>query len=277
MISAKSDLDFVPGSPRIAYERAGSGPVVVFLHGIGGNRSNWADQCGALADRFTTVAWDARGYGASADYPGDLEFSEFGDDLNRLLDWLEVETAHLVGLSMGGRILLDFQPRYADRIATLTLCDTHFGFETALSEEKRAEFLRLRQQPLLEGKSFADLAPALLDSLLGPNCGVDARERLEESLLELRKESYLKTLAASIYFDASNDLSDIDVPVLLIYGEFDRLTSPEIGRQLEDRIRDARLEIIPDAGHLSNLEQPDRFNAVLGPFLDTHADRATKL
>ena len=268
---------FVEGSPRIAYRRRGAGPAVLFLHGIGGNSLNWTRQSAALADRFATIAWDARGYGFSDDYEGDLSFESFADDLIRLLDTLGLERAHLVGLSMGARILMDFQARYPGRAATLTLCDCHFGFQTALSPEKRAEFIRLRQQPLREGKSFADLAPALIDSLVGPNCGEAARTDLLESILALRVDSYLKTIAASTNFDRGNDLSDFALPVNLIYGEHDRLTPPSIGEDIAARISGAVLRILPDAGHLSNLEQPEAFNAAMETFLDVHADLADRL
>ena len=268
---------FVPGTPVLGYDRQGTGPLVVFLHGIGGNRSSWQAQCAALADRFTTVAWDARGYGASDDYEGLLDFASFAADRTRLLDHLNVEKAHLVGLSMGARILMDFFPRHADRVATLTLCDCFSGFEATLTPEKQQEFIRLRQQPLLEGKSLADLAPALIASLVGPNCSDVAKAALHESILALHVESYLKTIAASVGFDRSNDVTAINVPVQLIYGEHDRLTPPAIGEDLLARITDARLDIIEDAGHLSNLEQPERFNSVLAGFLDQHAGLAPEV
>ncbi len=268
---------FVDSTPRLAFERDGTGPLVIFLHGIGGNRTNWNAQRAALNDRFTAIAWDARGYGLSDDYPGELKFSDFADDLARLMDWLSIERAHLVGLSMGGRILLDFQPRHPTRVATLTLCDTHFGFQTALTPQKREEFIRLRQQPLLEGKTFADLAPTLISSLVGPNCSAEATAELHRSILALHKESYLKTIAASVHFEASGDLGAIKVPVQLIYGEHDRLTPSSIGQEMLHLIRDARLNVIPDAGHLSNLEQPAAFNTVLAGFLDEHAELASTL
>jgi 3-oxoadipate enol-lactonase len=268
---------FLDGAPRIAYRRQGSGPAVVFLHGIGGNSLNWRGQCDTLSDRYATVAWDARGYGFSDDYEGDLSFGSFADDLIRLLDGLDLAQAHLVGLSMGARILMDFQARYPGRAATLTLCDCHFGFQTALTPEKRAEFIRLRQQPLQEGKSLADLAPTLIDSLVGPNCTETAQADLLESILALHVDSYLKTIAASTNFDCSNDLSDFDLPVNLIYGEYDRLTPPSIGEDIAGRISSATLRILPDAGHLSNLEQPKAFNAALENFLDQHHHLANQL
>ena len=98
----------IGGNPRISFNETGNGPPLVFLHGIGGNRTNWYEQQSAMADLCTTIAWDARGYGRSEDYEGPLNFRLFGEDLVRLLDSREIERAHLVGLSMGARILMDF-------------------------------------------------------------------------------------------------------------------------------------------------------------------------
>ena len=124
---------FVPGAPRIAYEAAGAGPTVVFMHGIGGNRSNWREQLAALAPEFRAVAWDARGYGDSDDYAGPLAFPDFAADLLRLLDHLDVERAHLVGLSMGGRIAMDFYEAHTSRVASLVLCDTFPGYDESIT------------------------------------------------------------------------------------------------------------------------------------------------
>ena len=152
-----SSLQFVDGDPRLAVAVEGSGPPVVFLHGIGGNRSNWRRQVADLSMSFTCFAWDARGYGDSANYDGPLDFSSFGDDMARLLDHFGIAQAHFVGLSMGARILMDFAPRHLDRVATLTLCDCFYGFTNALSPEKQREYIELRERPLLAGKTFADL------------------------------------------------------------------------------------------------------------------------
>lgn len=265
---------FVPGTPRLACTVTGSGPPVVFLHGIGGNRRNWDRQLASLSDRFTAIAWDARGYGDSDDYEGPLAFTDFADDLAHLLDWFEFENAHLVGLSMGARILMDFTVRHRSRVATLTLCDCFYGFRSSLTPEAREEFLALREKPLREGKTFADLAPALIESLVSPNATDDARSALEASILALHTESYLKTLRATVTFERGDSLELLDAPTQLIYGSDDRLTPPTIGEELVELLTDARLAVLPGAGHLSNIEAPEAFNAVLDAFLDAHTDLA---
>ncbi len=265
---------FVEGTPRLAVDRAGSGPLAFFLHGIGGNRTNWTAQIEALADSFHAVAWDARGYGDSDDYEGALDFGDFARDALRVLDRFGAERAHFVGLSMGGRIAQDFCARYPDRVATLVLCDTMSDFRGSMTPEKRAEFIRLRQAPLKAGKEPRDIADALVDSLTGPGASEAARRRLWDSIAALHKDSYLKTIEASLSFDRSAEIDRISVPTLLLYGEHDRLTPPGIGQALHRRIAGSEFAVIEDAGHLCNIERPEAFNAVLRAFLARHRDRA---
>ena len=94
----------------------GEGPLLVLLHGIGGNRLNWQLQLPAFAGDFMVAAWDARGYGLSQDYDGDLNFSDFSHDLARLLDHFGATKAHLCGLSMGGHREPDWMRRAQDEI-----------------------------------------------------------------------------------------------------------------------------------------------------------------
>ena len=95
-------------APHIAVDHMGTGDLVVFLHGIGGNKRNWVDNLPAFAAHWHAVAWDARGYGESDDYEGPLTFTDFSHDVARVLDHFGAKKAHIVGLSMGGRIAQDF-------------------------------------------------------------------------------------------------------------------------------------------------------------------------
>ncbi len=267
--------DYVPGRPRLAYDHAGVGPLAVFMHGIGGNRTNWHEQLGALAADFHAVAWDARGYGLSDDYEGDLDFGDFSADLLRLLDCLGAARGHLCGLSMGGRIALDFHARHRERVATLVLCDSFAGFDASFTPEKRAEFARLRKEPLLSGKEPRDIAPAVAATLVGPNAPPAVLARLVASMAALHKESYIKAVEATTNYDRVAALGEIDVPTLLVYGAHDRLTPPRLGRDMAARISGARFVVIEDAGHLPNIEQPAAFSAAVREFLLAHRARAT--
>jgi 3-oxoadipate enol-lactonase len=254
----------ITGPPDIAVDVAGSGPLLVFLHGVGGNRQNWTDQLAHFSGRFTAVAWDARGYGDSDDVAGRV-FTDFADDLARVIDHFGAP-AHLVGLSMGGRIALDCWRRYPERVASLTLADTSAGAPPAA--EKLEAFMALRRKPLLEeGKTPADIAPGIVDSIAGPHISPQARARLIDSHARLRPHSYLDTLATVTKFTDFPPFESITVPVLVIVGEHDRVATPAYAASMAAGIPGARLHIIAGAGHVSNIEAPAEFNAALDAFL----------
>jgi 3-oxoadipate enol-lactonase len=265
--------DYIPGPPRIAVDHAGTGPLVMLMHGIGGNRINWHDQLEPFAAHFHAASWDARGYGASDDYEGPLDFGDFARDLARVLDHFEVSRAHLVGLSMGGMIAMDFCSRYPERVATLTICDSLPGFNY-LTPDQRSEFVRLRQEPLLAGKEPKDIAPFVAATLIGKSARPGSFERLVASMTALHKQSYLKTIAGTATYERSFELEKIAVPAHIVVGDEDRLTPPAMSRQMAERIPGARLTLIEGAGHLSNIEQPEKFNRAVLAFLIQHRDLA---
>jgi 3-oxoadipate enol-lactonase len=221
------------------------------------------------AAEFTAVAWDARGYGESDDSEGPLDFADFSADLLRVLDHFKADRAHLCGLSMGGRIAMDFHDRHPERVATLTLCDTQPGL-AAMSAEKRREFVRLRQEPLRAGKTPAEIAPSVARTLVSPRATPEALQRLVDSMAALHPHSYLKTIEASFLYERQPDLEGIHVPTHIVVGADDRLTPPEVAQSMARRIAGSLLTVIPKAGHLSNLEQPQRFNAAVLGFLREH-------
>ncbi len=269
---AESQTVHVPGPPRIALEHAGAGEPAIFLHGIGGNRTNWNEQLPAFARHFHAIAWDARGYGDSDDYEGALDFGDFAADLRRALDYLGAPRAHLIGLSMGGVIALDFAERFPERVATLTLCDSMPGFGH-LTDAQRAEFIRLRQEPLLAGKEPSEMAPAVARTLLGKHPRAGVFERLVASMSALHKQSYLKTIAASVNYPRRFALEKIAAPTHIVVGDEDTLTPSAASREMARRIPGARLTIIEGAGHLSNIEQPGAFNHAVLNFLLQHRGR----
>lgn len=259
---------YVPGTPRLAYDHAGSGDVVVFMHGIGGNRRNWSRQLQDLSDTCRAVAWDARGYGDSGDYDGSLDFRDFSRDLARLLDHLGAERAHLCGLSMGGRIALDFWDCHPQRVASLILADTFPGFDASFTQQGRERFVNERRQPLLEGRTLADIAPQVARTLVAPQAPESVVDELVESMCLLHKDAYIKTIESMTMYEPVTDVTTITVPVQIIVGSEDRLTPPAISRKMADAIDDARLLIIDGAGHLSNIEKAPAFNACVRQFLD---------
>ena len=261
---------------RVAYIRAGSGPFVVFLHGIGGNRTNWTEQLLALEPKFTCVAWDAFGYGDSDDPDRALEFGHFADELVSLLDNLSVRRAHVVGLSMGGHIALDVVSRYPDRVATMTLAAGSAGMGT-LSDEARKDFVAKRLEPLEKGETPAQIAETVAELLAGRLATPGVRERLRQSMAAIRSKPYMNTVRAIVATDFRPVLDSISVPTLIVVGEDDRVLPVAESEFLAARIPTAKFFMLEKVGHLCNIEAPDLFNSILLKFLSEHSDRATKL
>jgi 3-oxoadipate enol-lactonase len=262
---------YIAGVPRLAVSEAGSGELVLFLHGIGGNRSNWWPQLDEFSARFRTVALDARGYGDSDDYEGDVSIADFAGDVLRVLDHFGAERAHLVGLSLGGRIAQRVALEHPERVSSLTLADTRPDTRDTRSPAEREAFLTSRARPLEAGGTPRDIAPSVARSLAAPGVRNDVLQELIESISSLRAGSYLKTIAANLNDDFVGDLANISAPTLLLVGEHDTLTPVRLSAEMANAIPAATLRIIPNSGHLSNLENSPFFNHCLGDFLERHA------
>ncbi len=249
----------------IAVEVAGTGPTLLFLHGIGGNSRNWAAQIAHFAPRYRAAAWDARGYGESG---GAVErFEQFADDAAQVIAALGAP-AHVVGLSMGGRIALDLVKRHPTSVRSLTLADTSAGSQETAAPEKVAAFLALRLKPLVEeGKTPADIAEAIVAEIAGPAIGAEARAALLDSHRRLHTQGYVAAMRAVTGFTDFPPFEDISVPTLVLTGSADRVAPPAHARLMAERIPGARFVAIEGAGHISNIEAPDAFNAALDAFL----------
>ena len=273
------ELAFTDSSPQLAIGRAtpvsGTQGAIVFLHGIGSNRTHWDGQLAFFAAQgFTCIALDFRGYGGSDDYEGPLDFiNDFSDDVLRTLDHCGVEQAHIVGLSMGGRVARWFWKQHPARVLSLTLANTQPGFD-ALGVEATENFVSARLGPLMAGHDIAGIATDLARGLIGPGAAPGAYDRVVASMRALHRTSYMKTVRASVEQDRGFVLDDINVPTLVIAGSEDKLYPPALAASMAGRIDGSVLKVIAGAGHLSNVEQPAAFNQVLFEFLKSQHSAA---
>ena len=216
---------FVSNNPKISIKYEGTGDLLIFLHGIGGNKDNWDLNFPILSKHFLCVAWDTRGYGESEDYEGELFFNDIINDLLNIYLFFDKKKAHIVGLSMGGQIACLFYEKHPDKVKSMVLCDTHFGLGN-LKKGEIKKFVDSRKKPLLEGLEPKDIALPVSKSLIGnPNNKV-AINKLVASMNKLHKESYLKTIDASMSTFHHHIFPKIDVPTLILVGEKDTLTPP---------------------------------------------------
>jgi len=247
----------------------GTGDTLLFLHGIGGNHRNWAPQLAHFGGMWKAAAWDARGYGDSAGKVA--RFEDFADDAAGVIAALG-SPAHVVGLSMGGRIALDLVKRHPGHVRSLTLADTSAGSAATAAPEKVAAFLALRLKPLVEdGLTPADIAGSIVAEIAGPSISDDGRESLLDSHRRLRTDGYVAAMRAVTGFTDFPPFESISVPTLVLTGSEDRVAPPAHARMMAERIPGARFVELAGAGHISNIEAPAAFNAALAAFLDSLA------
>ena len=160
---------------------------------------------------------------------------------------------------MGGRIAMRTALLHPDRVATLTLVDTHEGF-AAFSAEQRQAFVDSRRAPLLAGKEPADIADPVARSLIGPHASPEHLEELRRSIAALHKGSYIKSLEATVAQVDLGDIAAIRAPAHFIVGAEDPLTPPAMHHEMAAKLGGAPVSLVPRAGHLSNIENPPAFN-----------------
>ena len=262
----KYKTTFISNHPKISVKYCGKGELVIFLHGIGGNKNNWDQNLPEISKYYFCVACDNRGYGDSDDYKGPLKFNDILEDLKKVIFHFKKRNAHIVGLSMGGQIACLFYEKYPSLVKSLILCDTHFGLSN-LNKIEIKNFINSRKVPLIQGKEPKEIAKSVAQSLIGNKLNKFALNKLIESISMLHKESYLKTIDSSFSTTHEHIFKTINVPSLIIVGELDRLTPVKMAKKIKSLIKDSELSIIPNAGHLSNIEEPKKFNEILFNFL----------
>ena len=238
------------------YEIAGEGPPLVLLHGIGSNSRSWRRQLQGLSGKFTVIAWDAPGYGRSSDPPDkpikpSIRF--YVDCLRSLVDSLELKDISLLGHSAGGVVAQEFYRAYPDYVRALVLADTrHVASQAGLEDRLRS----------IRTITSAQLAAERAPNLLRRSAPAELIREVESIMSEVRAAGYEFAAIALAESDTRDVIRNLRVPTLLIWGSEDEITPvwDEIPSGVE-------LRIIPDAGHLCYIEQPEQFNEIVSVFL----------
>jgi 3-oxoadipate enol-lactonase len=259
---------FTVNGVTLAVEVRGEGPAVLFVHGYPFDRSIWSHQVAAL-DGYRRIAPDLRGMGGS-DAP-DLGYSMaiYAADLAALLDVLGVEEVVLCGLSMGGYIAFEFLRRWRRRVRGLVLMDTRAEADTADGRKARDA-----SSALARDKGAEAVTEALLPKVLGRSTRTGASltvERVRGMMSSTPVPGLVGALAAMRDRpDSTPLLAELTgLPTLILVGEEDELTPPEVARAMADRIPGARLVTVPGSGHLPPVERPVETTRALQEFLRT--------
>jgi len=243
----------------IGYRQAGEGVPLVLLHGFLCDSRCWMPQLLGMADGFRVVAWDAPGAGASADPPETFTTADYARCLADFLDAIGVRRAHVVGLSWGGILAQEFYRLYPERLRCLVLADTYAGWRGSLPEPAWKQ--RLAECLLDAAGPAAAVVAKFLPGVFSNAATQAVREDFAAIVSEFHPLGFRLMSLSSAEMDTRDLLPTIAPPTLVLWGEDDRRSSLNVAAQLHAAIPGAELVILPNAGHLSNMEQPDAFNA----------------
>ncbi len=252
---------------RVSYRQAGSGPDMVFLHGLAGNSGTWIRQFEYFAARFQITAWDAPGYGNSDTVTPDIDV--YADLLGAFTASLGIERFILLGHSMGGVVAGNFSGRYPDRVTRLILSCTHLGGNQRPGTPLGAKYLaRLAQYeemtPLGYGRARAE-------SMTAPGCDPKILENFAHIAAETRKEGLEAAIRTISEADNRTPFASLDMPVLVLAGDLDKTVPKALTESLIAAIPEAvpssSIHYLPGVAHAPYMEDVERYNKLLSDFL----------
>jgi 3-oxoadipate enol-lactonase len=240
-------------------------PPVVLLHGFPLDSRMWAAQLDALAQSSRVIAPDFRGFGQSPP-AGGFTLEQLADDVYVLATQLRLPRFVLAGLSMGGYVALAYAKKYADTLRALILVDTQAGADTPESKQNRERLIAAAKE-----HGPRPIADAMLQKMI-PESTAKNRPQVVRDLRQMMDNANPETLAYALAAmrdrpDHTPTLATIKVPTLVIVGDQDAITPPDVARKMQEKIPNTQLKIITAAGHMSPMEQPEQVNTALTDFL----------
>lgn len=251
----------------IGYEEAGGGELtpIVFLHGVGSDKSVWRPQLAHFGQTRRTAAFDYPGYGDSDPAPEGTTRDDYASAIISAMHELGIDRAHVCGLSLGGVVAIAMHHADAERCVSLILADTF-----AVHPDGKAIY----ERSLAASNDLRGLAEARVDVLLAQPADPRFRSEIVETMARIDPAAYRIGAEAVWLADQRERAEHIRVPTLVLCGTEDKVTPPALSRELAHLIPAARCEPIERAGHLTNLEQADAFNTLVSAFIRAVDSRA---
>ena len=246
------------------------------LHGIGGNRGQWAAQVEALSSEFATFAWDARGYGDSHG-PQVTSMRDFAEDLMRVLDRLELDRVIAVGHSMGGRILMEACALMPDRLGAIVLSGAQAGFLAHLNETQRRDYVAIREGIFTGNEVLPEAARRVARQVLPQDVTDAVIAQLVSDFSRLDREGYLAALNASAGWEQSDILSGLKMPVAVMGGALDTVCPPAECHRIAGLLGQGPATILDGVGHMPQIEALTTVTECLFDFIRDHAHLASQI
>lgn len=250
-------IDTARGRLGVA-ERGEGGTAIVFLHGVGSDKSVWAPQLDHFGRTRRAVAFDYPGYGDSAPAAAGTTRDDYAAAIFAGLDRLGIDRAHVCGLSLGGVVAIAMHAQAPDRCASLILADTFAVHPDGPGIHERS---------IAGSADLRAMAEARVDFLLAAGASDAIRHEVVETMARIDPAAYRIGAEAVWLADQRERAADIRVPALVLCGAEDKVTPPALSRELTQLIPGARCELIERAGHISNLEQAGAFDTLVGAFI----------
>jgi pimeloyl-ACP methyl ester carboxylesterase len=251
---------------RLAYREAGSGPAMVFLHGLGGNSASWEPQFARFSATHRVVAWDMPGFGDSeALATSSATTRDLSTLAQRFMEALGIEQAVGVGTSYGTVILADLAQLHPSHLTSMVFACGVIGMahlppemRARLRETRRAELEAMGQRKFAQTRNSTYLGKAIPKALV---------DRIVELAGSARPEGYLQAYGAFTESDIFPSLAAVKVPVLVVSGADDPIAPPRDCVRVAKALSDAEYHCVENAGHYVNLEQAEAFNRLVDDFL----------
>jgi 3-oxoadipate enol-lactonase len=264
-----TDIQINANGITMSFDDFGKGETpIIFVHGFPFDKSSWAPQMAFMKKTQRVIAYDIRGFGATPLGKTKPSMRVYADDLVKFMDNMGIHKAIVCGLSMGGYIVLNAVQRYPERFKALILSDTQ-----SIADTKEAEKKRYQTIEQIKTDALAVFTEGVLKNVFCANSRAHKTEvigKIKEVILSTPQETIIAALTAlAERTDMTASLKDIPIPTLIICGKEDSMTPPNQAEALHFAIKNSSLHIIENAGHLSNLEQPDAFNKHLAGFIAT--------
>jgi pimeloyl-ACP methyl ester carboxylesterase len=253
------------GGLEIAYTEKGSGTPIVLLHGALSDSRTWKNQIAELSENFHVVAWDAPGCGHSSDPPETYSLTDYAECLASLIEHLELDRPHILGLSFGGGLALEFYRIYPKIPGSLILVSAYAGWAGSLPAREVEERLQngLKQSEMPPEEVVKIWIPTLFTDST-PDDVVKESARIMSDFHPAGMRTMLRAFAKA---DLNGMLPEIVVPVLLLYGDTDQRSPLHIAQKLHSGIPSSKLVVLEGVGHVVHSEAPEKFNTAVREFL----------